>query len=299
MMEESVGVIVGRFQEHKLKEHEGHVFTIDYVTSRHRKVLMLLAEPGAYRTDRYPLPFNSRKMMIRGEFKDASINIVPIESNPGTYAYRSSQVDEIIAREYPGQEAIVYGSRDSILDTYCGVHGRGFVPHITTISATQIRESIQEIDSDDFRAGIIWDILHRPPIAYPTIDVAAAQLNSGRGVLVKKKGEGKYRFPGVFYDPTLDTNFESAGHRACSKELPGINVSDMRILFSHKIDDPRYRKSRDGVITLMALATCDIHSNLQVAHEMEHAQWFDLEKITPDLVVPEHRVLAEKMRNYW
>ncbi|MDP3645968.1 MAG: hypothetical protein Q8R25_02675 [bacterium] len=296
-----VGVVVGRFQEHSIKAHEGHMFTLQYALDYYEDVLILLAVPGSMRNDRYPLPFNSRQMMIHGAFPVKRLRIMPLDAHVGPHTYRSSQVDEIIKREYPDRIAELLGSRDSILDTYSGEFAKVPVPHVYSGSATQIRESIVEIDSDDFRAGIIWDILHRPPIAYPTVDVPVVSGNLNKVLVIRKKGEGGVRFPGVFFDPSIDDSFESAAIRCVRKELPGVKPGQCKLLFSHKIQDPRYRKSRDGIITMMAQVTWGGGEPVP-SDDVIEIKWidrFELSQRAHEILVPEHRVLGEKIIRYW
>jgi hypothetical protein len=295
----AVGVIVGRFQEDDIAKHPGHMYTIEYVLGRHHDVLLLLGEQPGPANDRHPLSVQSRIFAIRRHFPHTRIRFGSIPAHPGTYAFRSTQIDEIVKREFPGRGAVVYGSRDSVHDTYSGEFDKAFVPQVYSGSATEIRQSIAEKDSPDFRAGVIWEILHRPRIFYSTVDVLIVDRNRGDiAYLVQKDDEELLRFPGVFFDPDTDANYEAAANRAIRKEAPGLNGS-MRNIGSLKIEgDWRYKKSRDGIITSLFMVQTN-RKDPPVADGFKHAGWYHFWELKPEMLVPEHRALLELARTHW
>ena len=66
-----VGVIVGRFQVHKL--HNSHKDLIQSVADRCARVIIILGISPARATVRNPLDFESRRQMIQESFPDAII----------------------------------------------------------------------------------------------------------------------------------------------------------------------------------------------------------------------------------
>ncbi len=296
---ETVGVVGGRFQEPDPREHPGHIATIEHALSRHKDVLILL---GVYEEspadDRNPLSYRSRRWAIKSAFPQRSLRFSPLPSHRKPYTYRSTQVDAIIKREFPGYDAVIYGSRDGIYGTYEGEFRKEFVPQVFDGSATQIRESIEEIDSVDFRKGVVWANVHRRKLVYPTVDVVIQQPNLGRVILVRKPDEDEWRFPGVFFDPDTDFNYEAAALRAVSKEVPTVTTQEPQLIQSQRIDDWRYRKSRDGVMTLL-MKTPHSGGEPTPGTGIAEACWFEYGEVTPELLVPEHRVLGEIMSKRW
>lgn len=250
--QKALGVIVARFQIPNL--HDGHKYLVNYVLDRHDDVLIILGV-SSKQTDRYPLSFEMRKGMIESTFPGRKFTIVPSASLPSSQGKRSENIDRLIRGIFPGRDAVIYGSRDSVIHAYNGAFDKVEVPTVFDGSATNIRESIPIIDSADFRSGVIHTVMNRPPIYYPAVDVAVIRKDTKQVLLVsKREEEGRYRFPGVFFDPRIDNSYEKAAIRCIQKEIPGIKISDPKILSSHKITDWRYRKTRDGVITLLLWA---------------------------------------------
>jgi len=245
---EVVGVIVARFQVPAL--HEGHRYILDYVLERHKTTLVILG-CSPIMTDRNPLSFEMRRQMIESVYPQ-KIAIVSSDSIPSSYEERSRRIDEVIRNTFSNRTAIIYGSRDSFVHTYQGVFETHEVPTIFSGSATKIREKVDVIDSTDFRSGVIYANLHRKRSGYPTVDVAVLDSTFQQILLVGKKDEeGKLRFPGVFFDPELDDSYESAGVRCIAKEIPGITTTSLQLLQSLKLDDWRFRKTHDRVVTIL------------------------------------------------
>ena len=167
------------------------------------------------------------------------------------------------------------------------------VPHVSQVSATQLREAVEEIDSVDFRKGVEWVLSNRPSLTYPTIDVVVPHPNLGRVILAKKADEDEWRFPGVFFNPGMDADFEAAAVRAMAKEVPTLRVQSPQIVKSFKIDDWRYRKSRDGIITLLVKMPYSGTGEPSPGLGVAEARWFNYSDVVPELLVCEHRVLGE------
>jgi bifunctional NMN adenylyltransferase/nudix hydrolase len=251
IQDEAVGVVVARFQVPAL--HEGHRYILDYVLERHKTALVILG-CSPIMTDRNPLSFEMRRGMIESAYPQKFM-IVSSDSLPSSYEERSRRIDEIIRNTFPNRNAVIYGSRDSFVHTYQGGFETHEVPTIFSGSATEIREKVDVIDSVDFRSGVIYANLHRKRVGYPTVDVAILNQTADQVLLVGKKDEeGRLRFPGVFFDPELDDSYESAGVRCVAKEIPGITTTSLQLLQSLKLDDWRFRKTYDRVVTILLQA---------------------------------------------
>lgn len=287
-----IGVIVARFQVPFL--HEGHRYIIDYVLERHETVLVVLGVSYAM-TDRNPLSFEMRKGMLESCYP-GKLTIVPSDSLPSSYEERSRKIDEIIKGTFPDCNAVVYGSRDSFIHTYKGFFEKREVPTVFSGSATEIRQNIGIINSSDFRSGVIYSAVHRKRIGYPTVDVAILNSASQQVLLVgKKEEEGKFRFPGVFFDPEVDGSYEDAGIRCVEKEILTIKTSYPTLIKSHKIDDWRFRKTHDGVITI--LMRVEYISGVPVVGKgIDNVCWVDFADIS-SVLVECHKPLGEIIKD--
>jgi bifunctional NMN adenylyltransferase/nudix hydrolase len=289
--DEVVGVVVARFQVPAL--HEGHRYILEYVLERHKTALVILG-CSPIMTDRNPLSFEIRQGMIESAYPQ-KFTIVSSDSLPSSYEERSRRIDEVIRNKFPNRQAVIYGSRDSFVHTYRGVFETHEVPTVFSGSATEIREKVDVIDSVDFRSGIIYANLHRKRVGYPTVDVAILDSTSEQVLLVGKKDEeGKLRFPGVFFDPELDDSYESAGVRCIAKEVPGIIVEPMQIARSLRINDWRFRKTHDQVVTIL-LKTTYVSGEVVLGSGVDSLQWINLDDLSK-IIVNCHKPLVELLK---
>jgi len=155
----NVGVIVGRFQVPTL--HEAHKALIREVNSNHQTLIVVLGVSQSKFTRSNPLPFKCRMDSIKLEFPNAII--LPLKDDPSDKEWVNN-LDNLINAVTTEQDSIIlYGSRDSFLDSYLGNSGMYDVCELIpdmVISGTQIRSDVkkQTINSVDFRMGIIYCI---------------------------------------------------------------------------------------------------------------------------------------------
>lgn len=247
----AVGVVVARFQVPDL--HPGHLYTVGYALERHDDVLVILGTHHSS-TDRNPLSFQMRRGMVESAFPGVRLAIRPSSAVAASYEERSRRVDALIREAFPGREATIYGSRDSFVHRYRGSFATAEVPVVYSGSATALREQVGVVNSPDFRRGVIYAANHRPLSQHPAVDVAVLDRPAGRVLLVEKfDEEGKLRFPGVFVRAG-DASYEAAAIRCLAKELPGVAAGEPRLLRSARIDDWRFRRTQDGVITTLLVA---------------------------------------------
>ena len=265
-----IGVVKGRFQTYKL--HPGHEYTIQQVLELHYDVLLILGS-AAECTEHDPLPFELRRMMIAKAYPKRRIVIIEEPSSPSSYEKRSEDLTRLIQSAFPGRDAVIYGARDSIVHTYRGIFPVVETKTVYEGSATLLRNSIRYENSERFRRGYIKAVLDRKPQGHPSVDVAVFR-NSGSEVLtVGKHGEeGKVRFAGVLFNPEVDDSYEDAGKRCIEKEAPGIVISAPEIVGSKKIDDWRYRRSHDKIVTLLMRAEYQ-HGELRAGEGVDSVQW--------------------------
>jgi len=292
--EEVVGVVVARFQTPAL--HEGHRYILDYALSRHDDVLVILGVSPVM-TDRNPLSFEMRKGMLENAYP-GMLTIVPSDSLPSSYKERSQKIDEIIKTIYPHRGAVLYGSRESFVHTYEGSFKTEEVPTIFSGNATEIRKSVKIIDSEDFRSGVVHANIHRKRVGYPTVDVAVVHYPSQQVLLVGKNSEeGKLRFPGVFFNPEVDDSFESAGIRCVRKETPQANINTPQYVESKRIDDWRFNKAKDSLVSILMKAEC-MSGSAVPGKGVDTAAWVPFSKV-PEVLIASHQPLGEIMQKHW
>lgn len=252
-----VGVIVGRFQTPEL--HSGHIELIDYVFSRHEKVVIYLGNSPIIDSSNF-LDYQQRKSMILEKY--------PIDKYPGLdiFYIHDTQDDKVWANKLdnlisdhlrPIDKPLLYGSRDSFIKSYRAGLGKydteEYVP-TQLISATSIREKLSRsfISNKFVRIGMFLANLMRYPTSYTTVDIAIMDDDRKSIWLGRKKGETRYRFIGGFSDPTTSSLEEDAKRETL--EETHIIISEPEYVFSTLIDDWRYRRSNDKIKTTFWIA---------------------------------------------
>lgn len=242
-----VGVIIGRFQLPAL--HEGHISLLDYVTEHHSNVVVFLGVPRIQNTKRNPLDFSTRRKLIQESYPDIIVMALPDNRSDEKW---SENVDNTLSTIFPETNAILYGSRDSFLPHYSGKHKTQEIEPVGSHNATEIREecSTNVLDSEDFRAGVIYGIYKQRPVTYPTVDIVVVN-NEGQILLARKPAEDKFRFVGGFVDRT-DASYEVAARRELFEEtkLSGLTPT---YIASQQIKDWRYGKEESGIMTTLFL----------------------------------------------
>lgn len=298
MDERAVGVVVGRFQVPSL--HIGHQRLLHHVAMRHATVLVLVGTVSTPPTERNPLPFELREHMLKQHFAhfypDVSVVVIKLPSRRGEYPKRSMHIDTIIRDMFPGQPAILYGSRDSIIHRYTGAFQTEEFAAINSPSATEVRAAIVPLDSLDFRAGYIDAIKGLWPRVYPAVDIAV-QVESGEFVLGRKPDETLFRFPGGFVDPG-DASLEDASFREAGEELPRteVNRASLRLVGSHRVNDWRYRGTKDGIMTSLVYGHGTVHE-LVAGDDIAEIRLFRREEMEAHMT-PEHLPLLEILLKY-
>jgi bifunctional NMN adenylyltransferase/nudix hydrolase len=233
-----LSVVIGRFQAPYL--HEGHQELLRQARKYSENLLVLIGCTSATGTDKNPMNFKTRKELIK-----LNCEVRPLYDTLSDHDW-SNQIDKIIA-DLGFKEATIFGGRDnSIEGRYLGKHQIKIIDERGGKSATALRKEVakQPKDSADFRAGIIYATENRYPIVYSTVDVI---VKNDDKYLVGKKGD-KYCFVGGFVD-SFDNNLQEAALRELQEETGITDFGDIDYCGSIKVDDPRYRGTKDCIMT--------------------------------------------------
>lgn len=249
-----LSVIIGRFQTNQL--HEGHLDLIRQVRAMGNPILVLIGVTAATGTDKNPLSFEIRRHLF---YTDLSLfaKVIPLFDMLSDKDW-SDQIDSIIS-QLGFKEAVIWGGRDnSIEGYYSGKHEIKTIEQVGNHSATSLRKEIakEPVNCPNFRAGIIHHVENRYPIVYSTVDIILWRIEEGYQILVGKKGD-KFSFIGGFVD-TNDNSLLKAAQRELEEET-GITKEILAYLDSMKIEDERYKGTKDSIMTHIFMG---IHNEL-------------------------------------
>ncbi|SRR5258706_6898141 len=310
-MSKTVGVIIGRFQVHEL--HEAHINLIDNVLSKHKKVIMFLGVSPVIGSRRNPLDFVTRKAMITEKYGDKISAILPIHDNRSDINW-SKEIDKRIKEVFPTDSIVLYGSRDSFIPHYKGVHEIQELESKVFRSGTEVRNNVAQeiIGSKEFRAGAIYTVYNSYPMVYSTVDVAIIREIVGPSMgndevctddlvihhellLGKKPNEDKWRFIGGFVD-IKDVDDFAACRREVMEET-GATVEPYEFVTSMQVDDWRYKNEKDRKIMTRLYKAKYVSGPIAPADDISELKWFDPEDVKGSDLVPEHWELFLKLYN--
>jgi bifunctional NMN adenylyltransferase/nudix hydrolase len=282
-----IGVIVGRFQIPTI--HEAHHKIIAEVVARHKKVIIFVGVSPTLGTKEHPLDFVNRKVMLEKEFKGVVVLPMLDVNNDRIW---SENLDTAIRTTFSQGSVVLYGGRDSFVKHYTGKFDAYEFPTHDYRPATEIRADIGKtvINSDDFRAGIIYSTQNQFKRVHLTIDVLL--YDRSKGVLLgRKKNETKLRFIGGFVEG--DT-LEEAVRKEAGEEA-GAEIDNLEFLGSSKISDWRYRNTSDNVLTSFFAAEVNYSSG--AGDDIVEVQWVPFLKLYLDyelILVPSHIQLFQQ-----
>lgn len=293
-----VGAIVARFQRSELAE--GPKYLINYVRARHKNVAIFLGVHGGVRTKKDPLTFEERAIMVRQSIR-RKLTILPLNDNPISHIFWARNLDALIQKTFPGRNAILYGSRQSFIPQYEEYEGRRFKTRFVEPryedSGTSHREKIVFPHTRSGREAIIFDQLHRPDYVYSTSDLAITNTPADEVLVIRKKQhEGFFSFMGGHVERE-DGNGQTAALRERKEEILGIDVGQAHFICNEIIEDPRYRGTKDAVLTGFYrsefLGGTPAHGD--DADEVAWVKRFML----PQILVPWHRKLGAELNAHW
>lgn len=244
-----VGVVIGRFQVHKL--HDGHLDLIKKVAEQSDSVCILVGVSENRSGHRHPLDFITRKLMIEQSLATLNkpLTILPIhdESNDETWA---KNVDSLLKKTFLGADITLYDGSDGFSRQYSG-RGSLRVEHENiahSARGTQLREQIasQPLSSEEFRRGVIYGVINQWDRVFPTVDVVLMSNDGQKFYVGKKKGETKLRFIGGFVD-CYDNSLEDAVRREAREEAE-VNLQYVTYISSRGMYEYRYTGGKNGSV---------------------------------------------------
>lgn len=251
---ETAAVLIARFCVPKL--HPGHEHLVDFATPRHGITAIVLGIPRTRANDRYSLSFEDRRKMVLEKYPNV---VVLGQRDCRTVEQWSSELDALLEKHFKGMPCVLYGSRDSFIPKYTtGKHRTHLVEAIAAPSGTDIREALTvdsfttEAERIAFRAGQIRAELDRPGVIYPTADVILFDETEEHVWLGRKEGESAWRFCGGFGE-TADDSMLEVIVRELSEEM-GVTAERWKIIGTKKVDDWRYRGTKDCIMTTLYTA---------------------------------------------
>ena len=298
LLQHDVGVIIARFQVHKL--HEMHIDLINTVRARHQRVIILLGNAATMFTKENPLDFQMRAQMIREQFPDIT-DIGYIDDHPNDATW-SKNLDRLISKNIGERTAVLYGSRDSFIRYYGGRFPTAELVSERIISGKELRKIAGNVRraSEDFRAGVIHCAQNQYAHVWPTVDIVIRNEDSTKILLGRKIIDGNcYRFPGGFVKPKLSKddsgrNILERNARAETSEETNVEISDPVFVGDTIIDDWRYRGEENKPMTTLFTAKY-IFGSPRPGDDVDEVRWTSIEEIQNGSVVlvDNHKILFE------
>lgn len=297
-------VIVGRFQTPYL--HEGHRYLIDQAfeiaaKDNRDKVLIFIGTSQIKNSERDPLDYKTRELMLRQAYPSATIREVKdCPTNEEWCDNLDAMIDSILN---PLDLPLMMGGRDSFLKVYnsYGKYSKSYLNlsgQGPEASATDIRKETKEkvLSSNDFRAGVIYAALNKYPAAVPVIDIIVYSPEHKKFLVGKKRKEDeRYVFPGGFVDPT-DFSYENAALRELYEET-GLKpiVEEVKYLGSFRMNDWRFigRKDMSMFTTLFMIKYDGELSDAKASDDLVEVTWLSAEELEKN-IMPIHKQLFNR-----
>jgi len=290
----TVGVGVGRFQVDEL--HAGHRYVLDAIHERHPNTMcVVVGSTGGLPTPTDPLPYSAVEAMIKEAYPDATV--IEQFDHPLSSDSWSIDLDQKLRGRFPDQRIVLYGGRDSFIPHYSGTLETVELPGDLPISGTERRAGIEFPNTCEGRSALIHAARTRYPINYRTVDLAIIDPARDQVLMIGKNVHGgAVSFTGGYNDRKGETDLEAV-LREQGEEIPGINISRPRLLGTLPINDPRYRRSHDGVVTTFFLAYYR-GGEPKAADDADWVRWVTRSDLLKT-VVPWHQGLVQMLLDSW
>lgn len=301
-----IGVIVGRFQVHKLTE--GHLDLFKDVFERHEKVLVFLGTSPIKASRNNPLPFKARKLMLHEYFSKDKLHVLEIKDVHNEVNWSKNldaMITKYITEKCPGEKVTLYGSRDGFIPYYRGTYPTFELPAVRqNVSGSIVRREIAEgniLSNPDFRQGYIYACFDRYATSYTTVDAVIFDRSDPDNIKIllghkPNDAVDHWRTVGGFVDINLDSSCEEAVKREGNEET-GLRMGQPIYIGSAKIPDWRYKNEQDGIMSII-FEINDFIGTPKAADDISELKWFLLKDVLDGIVkvVPEHQVILTLIR---
>jgi len=246
--------------------------------------------------------------MLQELFPDATI--LPVFDMPDDQAW-SKQVDDLIYNTTDaGQNAVLYGGRNSFIPHYSGRYTTRILDwgDGDQESGSTIRQALADraLHTPEWRAGVIWTLAHTLPRTYHTVDIAYVKTDgvSWAGklsvLLGKRPGSLRWRFPGGFIDPAETP--PQAARRELREETTFVAEHDPILIDHLFIDDWRSRGQDDVAhmthFYLVQHCFGALPAKGRDLDDIGEVAWFQLHNIDTRDVEPEHLPLITRLQKH-
>jgi bifunctional NMN adenylyltransferase/nudix hydrolase len=209
----------------------------------------------------------------------------------------SKNLDNKVREAFAHGSVTLYGGRESFISHYSGRFSYEEVSNAIEQSATARRNQIKrEVrDTEDFRAGILYHAANSYPNVFPCVDAAIIKEGENPMILVARKPNEKlYRFPGGHVDPE-DSSYEAAAKREAREECGSIELGKAEYVTSMRVDDWRYRSSRNKITTALYKMKY-LWGSVSANDDIVECKWMEASELLEEgsivkNIVPEHREL--------
>ena len=304
MSNNSVGVVVGRFQVHEL--HEAHLQLLNYVKNHNDHMIVFLGVKPAPADSLNPLDFQIRRAMISQVLSD--ITILPLMDQPTDEGW-SKTLDSMLWNLYGDRPIKLYSGPDGFVPRYKGRYPTKELEFGVDKRGTDIRNAIASMEgaSEEFRAGVIHALSNLPHRTYFTVDMICHRVRDGKLeiVVVRKNSDGGlWRLPGGFLGNN-DSSLELAAKRELHEEIGIVSEGKAEYLFSTPVDDWRSRGATDVRHMTAVFAIPYFSGPLEAQDDIDDAHWVSINMEDSVIlkanmytllqqIVPEHKMLVEQ-----
>ena len=308
-----LGIICGRFQVASLTE--GHKLLIKTVLQECDSVLVCVGVSSVRNTRNEPLPYICREQMLQEYYQNTNTIelfqhkdifpqfVVKLINDIGNNVAWCEELDKLVDEHKSDMvnvfdEVIIYGSRDSVAQTYVGKYNTKILDEVPNVSGTKSRSEIKPSCNVLFREGMIYSSQWKYPQGFPTADVACFRFNkisNNKDILLcRKPNRTQFQLPGGFFDPLLDKSLENTALRELFEEC-NISADITDYVGSYVVDDFRYRKEIDKIVTMVY--ECHWIEGEPIAKDdVVEVMWFDLSYVMDnyeDLIFPAHQLIIQ------
>ena len=300
MSNSNIAIIVDRFQVPAL--HAGHKYLIEKSKEKCARIVFVLCDAGGKSTFRNPIDYLSRMEMLFDYCPGCSVyQLTDCASDEVWLRNLEKIIDKATQRyEQDSDAPVLYGGPDSFLESFPDLVKSYRVVKLLdcpNISGSETRKSVDRIDHEYFRAGMVFAMNNTYPSVKATVDVAI--MHHGFVLMARKPHETGLRFVGGFAD-VESPSYENDAWREV-KEETGLIVGDMKYIGSCLVSDWRFKLERDKPKTLFFMAKY-LGGRAVPSDDICGVEWLPVSVLRAhynEIVVPEHHALVGMLMSWF